>query len=43
MLGCVGPFGIIDPHHEDRVEYKILHLNEYICQKQNVSCTCGVI
>jgi hypothetical protein len=43
MLGCVGPFSIINPEHTEKVEYNILLLNESICPKQTDGCNCGII
>src|SRR5687767_3779475 len=43
LLGCCGPFGIIDQKRNEKVEYKIFNLNEYITPKQGDNCNCAVI
>ena len=43
LLGCCGPFGVIDIHNESRIEYHILSVNNYISPKQKDASNCGIL
>ena len=43
MIGCRGPFGIIDYNREEQIIYKILSLHDAIEPTQLDNCNCGVI
>ena len=42
LLGCCGPFGIIDQQNKAKIEYKILSVNDYITPKQKDGSNCGI-
>ena len=43
LLGCSGPFGIIDVRNNDRITFKQWHLPQDMKPKQVDSYNCGVI
>ena len=43
LIGCCGPFGIIDSMVSGKITYPVLHLDGKIKHKQNESFNCGVI
>src|SRR5687768_15540281 len=43
MLGCCGPFGIVDMRGDDKITYKIIKLHGNFIPVQTNGVNCGVI
>ena len=43
IMGCCGPFGILDIEHPEKISFLLLHLDNQIILKQKDGVNCGVI